>query len=83
MPFQKGLFSSVCTIPKNFLNDIKYYVSVYIVSLDPLNIEAEAEQILNFTVFDTGEMLEFGGGKWAGFIRTRMAWKTQKLSSLL
>ncbi|MBE9196311.1 ABC transporter ATP-binding protein, partial [Synechocystis sp. LEGE 06083] len=80
--FSKGLFCSICTIPKNFLNDIQYYVSVFIVNLEHLNIEVTAEKILNFGVFDTGEMLENGGGKWAGLIRTRMAWQTKMISDL-
>jgi lipopolysaccharide transport system ATP-binding protein len=78
-----GLFRAVCTLPGNFLNDGLYYVSVYVVSLGPIQIEATAEQALSFNVHDTGAMREAGGGEdWHGVVRMRLPWRTQQLNTL-
>jgi lipopolysaccharide transport system ATP-binding protein len=61
-PHPEGLFRAVCTIPADLLNNTLYYLSIYVVTLRPIQIEAQAEQILAFNVFDTGQMLEIGGG---------------------
>jgi lipopolysaccharide transport system ATP-binding protein len=75
-----GLYRTTLTIPANFLNDGLYYISVYVVSLGPLMVEAEAPHVLSFTVFDTGEMLEAGGGsRWEGVVRVRLPWRTDYL----
>jgi lipopolysaccharide transport system ATP-binding protein len=72
-----GLYRSRCTIPGNFLNDRRYHVTVYVVTLGPLNVEAEAPHAVSFTVMDTGEMREAGGGAtWDGMIRIRLPWVT-------
>lgn len=73
-----GLFRARCTLPANFLNEGIYYVNVYIVTLGPIQVEAEVPQAISFRVFDTGVMREPGGGKdWAGVIRVRLPWETE------
>jgi len=79
-PHPKGVFRARCTLPANFLNEGRYYVNVYVVTLGPLSIEVEALQAIAFTVFDTGVMREPGGGSdWAGVIRVRLPWETDFL----
>jgi len=78
---EPGLFRSVCTIPANFLNEGTYYVTVYLVTLGPISVEAEAPQVLSFNVFDTGVMREPGaGGRWDGVVRVRLPWRTEPLT---
>ncbi len=79
---EPGLYRSVCTIPANFLNDTTYYVTVYLVTLGPLSMEAEAHQVLSFNVFDTGVMREAGiAGRWDGAVRVRLPWRTEALAA--
>jgi hypothetical protein len=79
-PHPEGVFRARCTLPANFLNEGRYYVNVYVVTLGPLNVEVEALQAIAFTVFDTGVMREPGGGSdWAGVIRVRLPWETDYL----
>ena len=82
-PHPAGLFRAFCTLPANFLNEGTYYISVYIVTLGPLIVEAEAPQALSFSVFDTGVMREAGGGsRWDGVVRLRLPWQTEFVKPL-
>ena len=76
-----GLYKAICKIPGNFLNDRRYHLNVYIVSLGPISVHVKAEQIMAFNMFDTGEMREPGAGKdWHGLIRIRLPWQTSQLA---
>jgi lipopolysaccharide transport system ATP-binding protein len=79
-----GLFKARCTLPANFLNEGHYYVTVYVVTLGPLEIEVNAPQAISFHVFDTGVMRTPGGGmgKWAGVVRVRLPWETELVRPL-
>jgi lipopolysaccharide transport system ATP-binding protein len=78
-----GLHRARCTLPANFLNQGRYYISVYLVTLGPLSIEVDAPQVLAFDVFDTGVMREPGGGShWPGAVRVRLPWHTEFLGPL-
>jgi lipopolysaccharide transport system ATP-binding protein len=81
-PHPAGLFRARCTLPANFLNGGLYYISVFVVTLGPLVIEAEAQQVISFNVFDTGVMRTPGGGHhWAGVVRPRLPWQTEYVGS--
>jgi lipopolysaccharide transport system ATP-binding protein len=78
---ERGLFRAVCTIPGNFLNDGVYFMSVYVLTLAPTVVEAQAQQILYFNVLDTGVMREPGvTAKWDGVVRLRLPWQTSLVS---
>ncbi len=80
-PHPVGHYRATCTLPANFLNEGRYFVSAFVVTLGPLQVEARAEQALSFEVFDTGVMREPGGGTgWPGAVRPRLPWKTEMLS---
>jgi len=82
-PHPAGLFRATCTLPGNFLNEGTYYLSIYMVTLDPLTIEAQAMQVLSFRVFDTGEMRRDGNYEaWQGVVRVRLPWRTDYLYEL-
>lgn len=81
-PHPAGLYRSTCAIPPNFLNEGRYYVTVYVVTLGPLALDAHAPEVVGFDVFDTGVMREPGGGTaWPGAIRPRLPWRTELLES--
>lgn len=81
-PHEPGLYRATCTLPANFLNNGLYYLSAYLVTLGPIEVHADAPQVLSFNVFDTGVMREPGGGtKWDGVIRVRLPWQTRQVSA--
>ncbi len=73
-----GLYRATCVIPPNFLNDIRYYVTAFLVTLDTVAIEASAQQAIAFDVFDTGVMRD-NGAEWHGVVRPRLAWNTSEV----
>jgi lipopolysaccharide transport system ATP-binding protein len=73
-----GLYRSTLTIPANFLNDGRYYATIYVVSWQPVIAEAYLPEVIAFDVFDTGAMREPGAsGSWPGVIRPRLPWTTE------
>lgn len=80
---EAGLYRAVCTLPANFLNEGRYYITVYVITLGPTQIEVEAPQAIAFDVFDTGVMREAGGGRyWPGAVRVRLPWHTEFVQPL-
>jgi lipopolysaccharide transport system ATP-binding protein len=73
-----GELVSKCTLPKNFLNDSTYYVSILVLRHD-MSVEILCEDLLQFTVIDTGEMRKEFSGHWIGFIRPKLLWQTNYL----
>ncbi|HEY2972569.1 MAG TPA: ABC transporter ATP-binding protein [Pyrinomonadaceae bacterium] len=75
---ERGLHRATCTLPANFLNEGRYYIDVYLVTLGPLQVEVSEPRVMAFDVFDTGVMREAGGGRhWAGVVRVRLPWQTK------
>lgn len=80
-PRPRGLFSSVCRIPANFLNEGVYFISVFIASYEGMMIAHVAqEKIVSFNVVDTGAMRKEFSGEWLGVVRPRLAWSTEKIN---
>jgi lipopolysaccharide transport system ATP-binding protein len=79
-PLKKGLYKSVCSIPKNFLNDKTYKINAYLVPENASEM-AMAEEALTFNISDTGEMRKEFSGEWRGQIRPKMSWKTEILTN--
>jgi lipopolysaccharide transport system ATP-binding protein len=77
-PHPVGLFRSVCTIPGNFLNEGLYSLNV-IVLTDVNNVQVFAQEVVAFTVYDTGAMRKEFTGQWIGTVRPRLAWQTELL----
>lgn len=77
-PLQKGTYRTVLTIPANFLNEKGYGISAFLGTEDSTDYAA-AQEVITFTVIDTGEMRKEFGGDWAGLIRPRMHWQTKPL----
>ncbi len=70
-----GIYKSVCTIPANYLNNIRYSVDVGI-SNNKKQFEIFMEDALAFTVHETGEMTKEYSGDWVGVVKPRLAWQT-------
>ena len=75
-PRPAGLYRSYCIIPGNTLNNITYRVSA-ILGKDVSTTHLLLEDLLSFTVHDTGAMSQDYQGKWIGVIRPRLAWNTE------
>ena len=71
----KGTYITRCTLPKNFLNNVDYIVSVLILRHD-MSVVLMHEDILRFTGVDTGEMSREFSGHWIGLVRPKLSWKT-------
>ncbi|MBO0357381.1 ATP-binding cassette domain-containing protein [Hymenobacter sp. BT186] len=78
-PLRKGLYKSRVVIPGSFLNEKTYSISAFLVPEDAADMEI-AEEVLSFSVTDTGEMRKEYGGDWWGLIRPKMAWSTERVS---
>jgi lipopolysaccharide transport system ATP-binding protein len=82
-PHPKGVFRATLKMPGNFLNEGMYYINSYIITLGPLDVHVRSEQILSFSIFDTGEMREPGAGSyWAGVVRIKLPWQTEFIESM-
>jgi lipopolysaccharide transport system ATP-binding protein len=75
-PLKRGKYKSILTIPGNFLNEKTYTISAFLVP-DDNSDTARAEEVLSFSVTDTGEMRKEFSGDWWGMIRPKMAWNTK------
>lgn len=78
----RGCYRARCIIPPNFLNDKHYKISAFLV---PENIQeiAIAEEVLHFSVIETGEMRKEYSGEWWGQIRPKMNWRTESINNKL
>lgn len=74
-PLKKGRYVSRLTIPGNFLNEKAYTISAFLVPLDFQDL-AIVEEVLSFSVIDTGDMRKEYSGDWIGLIRPKMEWST-------
>ncbi len=80
-PRQPGLYRSTLEIPANFLNEGRYYITIYLAILSaPTTIEAQAQEAITFDVFDTGAMRD-EGVTWRGAVRTPLPWRTEHIES--
>ena len=74
----KGKYRTRCVLPKNFLNNTTYTVSVLILKHD-MSVILIHEDILRFTGVDIGEMSKEFSGHWIGSVRPKLLWKTAPL----
>lgn len=79
-PQSKGVYTSRCTFPSDFLNDRQYLVSIFLIS-DVSRIEVTLPEAISFLGHDSGSMREQYTGEWWGQIRPRLAWKTRAMGS--
>ncbi|NUN63496.1 ABC transporter ATP-binding protein [Pseudanabaena biceps] len=80
-PHPIGLYRTVCKLPGNFLNEGLYSINAFVLS-DVTNIELRVDEVISFTVHDTGAMRKEYGGGWIGVVRPKLAWQTEYLTPL-
>jgi lipopolysaccharide transport system ATP-binding protein len=73
---RKGIYRSICKIPANTLNDKVYRISAFLVPKTAAEVGI-AEDVILFSVEETGEMRKEYTGEWIGVIRPKMEWQTQ------
>ena len=78
--FPKGLFKSVCKVPKNLLNVGRYYIDLIVVK-DTTTVIYSCKRILSFEIKENTELRQ---GKWygnhPGIIKPILEWETEKIS---
>ncbi|RFZ85799.1 ATP-binding cassette domain-containing protein [Mucilaginibacter terrenus] len=79
-PLEKGRYKSTCIIPGNYLNDKSYKINAFLVPED-ISDMAVAENVLAFTVVETGEMRKEYTGDWWGVVRPKLSWSTQPVKT--
>lgn len=79
-PLPLGLFRSRCEIPKNLLNDQRYYVDILFV-LNRAEVTFQMQSVLCFDVIDDGTIPRDWHGKWPGCTRPILPWTTDHLES--
>lgn len=75
-PHPEGLYKTRCKIPGNFLNEGTYSVNA-IVLTDVTQVHARVDDVVSFTVHDTGEMRKEYSGYWYGVVRPKLEWQTE------
>jgi lipopolysaccharide transport system ATP-binding protein len=78
-PFPSGSYRATCVIPRDFLNEGHYSIRVALLS-DASRIEFLTQEIIGFTIHDSGEMRREYSGHWLGVVRPRLAWTTVPLA---
>lgn len=79
-PLQKGRYRSTMVVPGNFLNDKTYRISAFLVPENSQDL-AIAQDVLMFSVTDTGDMRKEFTGEWIGLIRPKLEWNTQFINA--
>jgi lipopolysaccharide transport system ATP-binding protein len=80
-PFPAGLFRTTCVLPGNFLNEGMYSINAILLT-DVGNVEARLDEVVSFTVHETGAMRKEFGGHWIGVVRPKLAWQTRFVAPL-
>jgi len=77
-PYPIGRYKSRCTIPRNLLNEGSYYINVVILN-NITEVVVKLDNVIKFSVLDSGNMREEYKGKWIGIIRPKLFWETKFL----
>jgi lipopolysaccharide transport system ATP-binding protein len=75
-PYPAGLFRAVCRIPPNLLNEGRYSVTALVMT-DNQTVQVQVNDVIAFTVHETGEMRREFTGRWIGVVRPRLEWRTE------
>jgi lipopolysaccharide transport system ATP-binding protein len=77
-PHPVGIYRTFCILPGNFLNEGLYRINV-IVLTNTNQIQARIDEVVSFTVYDTGDMRKEYHGTWIGVVRPKLRWQTKLL----
>ncbi len=79
-PRPKGIYKSAARIPGNFLSEGNFYVSVSLVTYEPLNVHFFERDAISFLITDTldGDSARGDfGGQINGVVRPILQWETE------
>lgn len=80
VPRKKGVYTSRARIPANFLAEGNFYVSVSLVTFEPLNVHFNERDIVAFLITDSLDGDSARGdfaGQISGVIRPILEWETE------
>jgi len=69
----RGRYTSVCTIPRNFLNTGQYHIAVG-VGIKGKRMFLPLRNVINFTVAETTTLTTYGE-RWPGIVRPDLRWE--------
>jgi lipopolysaccharide transport system ATP-binding protein len=83
--YNPGVYKESVVIPKEFLNEGEFSLSIHVQDMDNLDQSIEMQQCLNFQIKDDDSPLGVRGD-WAGewphaLLRPRMTWNTKRETS--
>ncbi len=73
---KKGKYRTSVVIPGNLLNNKSYKISAFLCTENYQDM-AIADEVIGFSVVDTGAMSKEFSGDWWGMLRPKMDWKTE------
>ncbi len=78
-----GRYKTIISIPKNLLNEGLHFVTLCLVTADPLTRHHILENAVSFSIYEViGDTVNVARGRYArtlpGGLRPRLEWKTQK-----
>lgn len=79
-PHPVGLFKSRCSIPKNFLNEGRYAITVLLVE-QGYHVVAQVDRVVSVQMMDSGTGRGGYFGYWGGVVRPVLEWTTERLET--
>jgi len=79
-PLNKGLYKSILTIPKDFLNTGKYFFTILLVG-NNYKILAQLDEILVVDVDESGTNRKNYFGFWGGIVRPDLKWENNIIAN--
>jgi lipopolysaccharide transport system ATP-binding protein len=74
----RGMYQQTCTIPANFLNDVHYFIKIFLIT-DTTRIEVNIPDAISFVAHETNARQEYIGHV-IGCVRPDLEWDHKKLN---
>ncbi len=81
IPLTKGIYKSVCKIPKNLLNKSKYFCTVLLVG-NNFEIITQLDKVISIDVDEEGTQRGNYFGYWGGVVRPHLEWQNIQIDKL-
>ena len=75
-PLKRGIYSSRCALPKDFLNDGRYYVTI-LGGIGNWSDSFNLDRVISFEAIDDGVLRGDYFGPYTGYLRPKLEWSTQ------
>ena len=77
--YERGTYIASCVIPPHILNEGDYLVSVSLIHRSR-EVIATADNVIHFSIYDSGLTRGDYVGKWVGLVRPRCEWLGEKVN---